>query len=118
MNDVVVLFGVELFPLSVRTFALALGLAIFAYERAESRARRRGDARWLLVSLVLATVAAFAIELEPKDGFGGVAGLTIEATLGVAWIGLGEVALLLRELVRGRVARGHAAASAALAALR
>lgn len=118
MNDVVVLFGLELFPLSVRTFVLALGLSIFAYERAEARARRRGDARWLLVSLVFATVAAFAIELEPKDGFGGVAGLTIEATLGVAWVGLGEVALLLWELARGRVERGHAAASPVLPALR
>lgn len=112
MNDVVVLFGVELFAVSARSFALAIGLSIFAYERAEARARRRGDARWLLVSLVLATVAAFAIELEPKDGFGGVAGLTIEATLGVACVGLGEVALFAWELAR------RAAGPVALPALR
>lgn len=90
--DQVVVFGVPLFVLSVRSFAPALALAVLAYEVASQRAERRGDARWLLLSLAGAVLAAFVVEVEPSDGARGIVGPILEATLGAACVGVVEVA--------------------------
>jgi hypothetical protein len=89
--DQVVVFGVPLFVLSVRSFVPALALAVLAYELAAARAERRGDARWLLVSLAGAVLAAFVVEVEPSDGARGIVGPIFEATLGAASVGLVEL---------------------------
>jgi hypothetical protein len=89
--DQVVIFGVPLFVLTVRSFVPALALAVFAYEAASSRAERHGDARWLLVSLAGAVLAAFVLEVESSDGAGGIVGPILEATLGAAFVGLIEL---------------------------
>jgi hypothetical protein len=90
--DQVVVFGVPLFVLSVRSFVPALALAVLAYEAAAARAERLGDARWLLVSLAGAVLAAFTLEVEPSDGARGIVGPLFEATLGAACVGLVELA--------------------------
>lgn len=94
MNDVVTLFGARLFSLSAPLFGAALGLAVLAWERAEARARARDDARYLCVSLALAAALAVPIDVVAADGFAGVAGLVMEATLAAAGVGLFELCLV------------------------
>ena len=104
MNDLVVVLGLPLFSLTAPAFVFAGALAIFGYDRAEARARRAGDERWLLVSLVAAVVLALAVDLRPVDGFRGVGWLVLRGVVAVAAVGLGELALL--GLARLRTEKG------------
>jgi hypothetical protein len=93
MSNVVTAFGLATFAMSVQTFMATVGLAVFAYERAESRARRLDDARWLLASLVAAVTASAALEVQAADGFSGLGLVVLEALLACALVGTGEIIL-------------------------
>jgi hypothetical protein len=106
MNDVVVAFGMGAFSISTQTFLAIVALAVFAYERAEARARRADDARWLLASLAAAVTASSALEVQAGDGFGGFGLVILQAMLACAFVGVGEIGLwafsqLFSGLLRG-----------------
>ena len=93
MNDVVIAFGMAAFSISTQTFLAIVALAVFAYERAEARARRADDARWLLASLAAAVIASSALEVQAGDGFGGFGLVILQALLACAFVGAGEIVL-------------------------
>ena len=93
MSDTISVLGITLPTLSTPLFVAIVGLAVFAYERGESRARARDDGRWLLGSLAGAVLGSAVVEIRAADGFGGLSMLALEALVASALVGVLELGL-------------------------